>query len=408
MPITVKKVDYQLQLSDSVKTQYPNDPIVRLLISQLADVSANIADGHYLVKRAGVVEGTAVAPGAGGLNSGTAFPVAPADGDIFLLTRAVGQNAVGIYQYSAAAWIAKLTQVEVEDIPQGAQLPGVVSGLFILTAKHLQNEPGFYATVNNAWQRIAGIYDDTAVRALITALTARVGALEGDNPVTTISIAGTVLTFTQKDGTTTDLDLPSGTGGGLASGIVFPANPSAGDLFLLTQSTAQNAVGIYQYSAGAWVSRLSGSATPTTSSIIYGLTAGIDDIRDDSVASANAAQVAALAAFNLNNSDTARASVSGLRLTRVANNLSTGSYVNFSAPAAPAEKYYNPWIVVPAENFTFMRVVILTGEAAGEEDSQDWVEHGEVNIAGSAHKLFVKKTEIESDADIAFSFKIFR
>ena len=366
MAISIKKVGYQLQLTDAIKAQYPNDPIVRLLLSQLADVANTIDDGHYLVKRNNIIEGTAVAPGSGGLNSGSSFPSSPTANDLFLLTRKSGANEIGLYQYQSGSWVSILSQVEDEDIPQGTQLPAQATGVFILTATHLNNSPGLYASVNNSWQQIASIYSDTAVRALITALTGRVNNLEGDNPVTLLSISGNTLTVTQKDGTTSDLTLPVGGTGG----AVTPTQP-------------------------------------VTTEIIYGLSASIDEIRDNTEASKNLAKAGALLAYQTNNQAEAQTATSGIRNSKTADNIFSGSYINLQAPASPANKYYNAWVIVPTNNLTFLRSVIITGDEAGEDDTTSWEADESANV-GAGMRLYVRTTELESGESLGIEFKAYR
>ena len=214
MPIPVSKINYQIQLSDQVKSNYPGDPVVRLNIQDLLNVTSNLTVGQYLVVSAGpTITTTAVAPGSG-INSGVDFPAAPGVGDIFLLTRASGNNEIGIYIRAAASWTPLLTQAEDSELPSGVALPAQVAGLFFLTEQNQNNAPGVYAARAGAWAQIAGVYSDTQVRALISALTGRVTTLEGENPVTALALNGSVLTVTKKDNSTEDINLPAGGGAG--------------------------------------------------------------------------------------------------------------------------------------------------------------------------------------------------
>ena len=364
MAINVKKYDSQLQLSDSVKAQYPNSPIVLINFKDLLGVPDNLPDGQYLVAGpGGTVSSTAVAPGVG-IDNGTDFPGAPSAGDIFLLTRAQGNNEVGVYQYTAGAWSPILTQSEDEDLPTGEQLPAQISGLFFLTATHLNNPPGVYAAIGGAWVRIAGTYSDTAVRALIAALTGRVATLEADNPIISVTLSGQTLTIRKKDGTTEDLNLP-------AAG---QAGPSA----------------------------------PVTEDILFGLSAGIAAARDDSQASETAAAAAALAAYTANNQTPAQANVSGLNLTRTANPFSGGAYFSVSAPAAPADRYYNPWILIPSLNRSKVKFFDASGPSDGEDDTSNWIEGAAQIVNQVSYNFYARTLEIESGETMAFIAQVFR
>ena len=365
MAIKISKIDYQIQLADSVKTQYPNSPVVLLKIQELSNVADNLVVGQFLRVAAGnTIESTAVAPGVAGIENGTQFPAGPSLNDIFLLTRAQGNNAIGVYQYQAGGWTAILTESESATLPSGIQLPAQISGLFFLTTAHLNNTPGVYAEIAGAWVQIAGTYDDTAVRALIAALTGRVGTLEVDNPVISITIAGQVLTLRKKDGTTEDLNLP-------AAG---QAGPSA----------------------------------PVTEDILFGLSAGIAAARDDSQASENAAAAAALAAYTANNQTPAQANASGLNLTRTANPFSGGAYFSVSAPAAPADRYYNPWILIPSLNRSKVKFFDASGPSDGEDDTANWIQGAAQIVNQVSYNFYARTLEIESGETMAFIAQVFR
>ena len=363
MPISVRKVNYQLQLSDKTKTDYPGSSIVQLNIQDLLNVADNLPVGQYLVVGAGpTITTTAVAPG-GGLNNGVDFPGAPQNGDIFLLTRQSGQNEIGIYSRTGGAWVPLLTQAEQSDLPSGIMLPAVVSGLFFLTQNYQNNKPGVYSASGGNWVQIAGVYSDTEVRQLIVALTGRVTTLEGDNPVTTLSLAGSVLTVTKKDGTTEDLNLPAG-----------------------QDQPAQ----------------------PATSTIIYGFTASIEDQRVSSESARNQAGASAITAFNANNQTPANYSASGSRSSRVADNIFSGSYVPFDLPSAPDDRWWNVWLAVPAENITKFSVVSASGDAEGDDDTANWSLAGTVNVNNVLHNVYVRNLELETDDDSSFIFKVYR
>ena len=358
MALEIKVFPYQAQLADSVKEQYPGKAFVEIPVESLTNVPAPEANKFLKWNAQGTalenVDGTVNAPSVALTIVGD-FPGAPADGDVIILTQAQGNNPPGVYQYSTTAgqWNQIVAKISVPAFPSGVQLPAVATGQFILTQMHNANTPGLYAESGGAWVKIASVYDDQAVRDLITALTGRVTTLEDDNPVTAAAINGQVLTLTFKNATTQDLDLPAGGGAG----------PSA----------------------------------PLTENIGYGLTAGIADVRADTQQARTEAQNAAQQAFTNNNAGPGNVATQGLRNQRTANPLSGGSLVTFSAPAVPADMYYNPWIIVPNDNLTLFRATVVSGDSAGEDDSDNWTQVGVQNINGTDFMLLVRNTEIESD-----------
>ena len=362
MAVAVKTVPYQIQLSDSEKAENPGSVVVNIPIESLRNVSPPQAGKFLQWNRQGTAivnaDGTGQAP-AVPFSVGNDFPGAPAENDLFILTQKSGLSEPGVYIYSGGAWKAVVANLVVPAFPSGNQLPGVASGQFILTQAHGNNQPGLYAAQNNAWVAIASVYDDQAVRALITALTGRVGTLEADNPIINAVIAGNNLTITFKDNTRQDLPLPAGGG---------DAAPSA----------------------------------PATETVNFGLTTAIQAVRASNTAGQNLAKTAAETAFNNNNANQDNVAAQGLRSSRVANPLASGSYVNFSAPSAPADRFYNAWVAVPSANFSALRVIIASGDSDGDDDTSDWLEtDNEVIVNQVSYKLFVKLTEIASDESLA-------
>ena len=369
MALPIRIFSYQAQLADSLKEQYPGQVFVNIPFQSLRNVPAPERGKFLKWNNAATglenADGT-VNPPAVSLEIVDNFPGGPANNDVVILTKSVGNNSPGVYQYSSAdaRWNAIVARISVPSFPSGAQLPAVATGQFILTAQHNANPPGLYSASGGVWERIASVYNDQPVRDLITALTGRVTNVEAENPVKTLVLNGSVLTVTFQDNTTQDIQLPAG-GAGTGTALA-------------------------------------------TSSIVYGLTASIDDLRGESVASQNLAKTAANTAFTANNSVQNNIGAQGERSSRTADNLSSGSYVNFSAPAAPADKYYNAWITIPSENFTKLKVQVASGDGEGEIESDDWVEGDDVQIDNTTHKLFVRNTEIASGESMAFIFQVFR
>ena len=369
MAVPVKIFPYQAQLADSVKAENPGKYFVDIPIEALRNMPAPVARKYLRWNSSAtaieLVDGTGQAPNVP-LSIGNVFPGAPTNNDVFILTARQGNNNPGVYRYNQSVWEAVVVRVAVPAFPSGNQLPIVIAGQFILSQAQGENTPGLYTARNGEWVKIASVYDDQSVRDMITALTGRVSALEGDNPVVSLQVAGNVLSFTQKDSTTTDLNLPAAGAG------QQPAAPSA-------------------------------------ETINYGLTAGISALRGNNQSAINQAKTAAETAFSQNNSDSANAGVDGLRNSRTANPLASGSYVNFSAPAAPANQYYNPWVAVPEENISLIRVLVAGGSGRGEDDSSEWVETDNlVQIDGTNHKIFVRTTEIASGETLPFILQVLR
>ena len=365
--VPVRILTYQVELSDSLKAENPGKVVVDIPAEALRNFPAPEGGKYVRWNNAGTalinVDGTGQAPNVP-FTFGTAFPGAPAQNDLFVLTQKVGNNEPGVYQYRGSAWQSVVVRLEVPDFPSGNQLPAVATGQFILNVVHGSNTPGLYTTVNNGWVKVASVYDDTAVRGLITALTGRIDTLEAENPVTNLAINGNDLSVTKKDNSVVDLPLPAGT-----------AQPGA----------------------------------PATETINYGLTASVSALRADTTAGQNEAKTAGETAFNANNSNSANISAQGQRTSRVANPLFSGSYVNFTIPPAPADRYYNPWVAVPSENFTALRAIVASGDGQGEDESSNWVEtDNEVVIDSVNYKLFVRDIELASGESLAVIFQVLR
>ena len=371
MALPIKIFSYQAQLADSLKAEYPGKVFVNIPVEALRNVPAPAAGKFLKWNNQGTAlenaDGTVRAPSVA-VTVVTDFPGGPADGDVVILTMRQGNNNPGVYQYNSGtgSWVRIVAQVSVPVFPSGSQLPAQVSGQFILTDTHNANTPGLYVADNGVWKQVASDYDDQAVRALITALTGRVGTLEGENPITGLVIAGSVLTITFKDNTRQDLNLPQ-------AGTSEPS-------------------------------------TPATETLNFGLTTAIQAVRADNTAGQNLAKTAAETAFNNNNANQDNVAAQGLRSSRVANPLSSGSFVSFNAPAAPANRYYNAWIAVPEANFTALRVLVASGDSSGEDDTDSWIEtdNSPVIINQVNYKLFVRTTEIKNSESLDFIFQVYR
>jgi len=130
MAIKVVKVDYQLQLTDQVKSTYPNSPVVLLNIQDLANVPALVGGKFLKINAAGTSIELADSTGnvTGNLPSGTSFPGSPTANQLFLLTRQAGNNPIGIYQRNAANndWLLRVSSVPTAN---------TISTIFGVTAK---------------------------------------------------------------------------------------------------------------------------------------------------------------------------------------------------------------------------------------------------------------------------------
>ena len=214
MAIPTKKYPYQLQLTDNIKRQYPDEAIVDLLIQQLSNVPSLSGQAGKII--AVNNEETAVEfitkPAGSGTTTFTtvsSFPGSPTNNQIVLLTQKQGSNEVGFYQYRVSRWVALFIQSADVDLPVGQTLPSVATAgsLFFLTQTYLTNSVGIYFRTGSplAWVQIADNSDTSSLMQSLTALTTRVTTLEGDNPVTNVTLSGSTLRVTRKDNTTSDI-----------------------------------------------------------------------------------------------------------------------------------------------------------------------------------------------------------
>ena len=236
MAVPIRKIPAQLQLTDDVKREYPGSAIVNLLIQQLSNVPSLTGGGGKIlaVNTAETsIEFVDKPPGTGSatFTLTTDFPGSPVNNQLIFLTQKQGANEVGFYQYRVSRWVALFIQSAELDLPVGQTLPSVATSgsLFFLTQAHLTNSSGVYYRTGSplAWVQIADNSDTSALTQSLTALTTRVTTLEGDNPVTGISLSGSVLTITRKDNTTSDITLPSGGTGGVSTWVGLPETPDA-------------------------------------------------------------------------------------------------------------------------------------------------------------------------------------
>ena len=390
MALPIRKVSAQLQLSDAVKRDYPGSAVVSLLIQQLANMPTLTGGGGKVL--AVNSEETAIElitrPAGSGTTTFTTvtdFPGSPTNNQIVLLTQKQGSNEVGFYQYRVSRWVALFIQSADVDLPVGQTLPSVATAgsLFFLTQAHLTNSSGVYFRTGSplAWVQIADNSDITALTASLTALTARVGSLEGDNPVTGISLSGSVLTITRKDNSTSDLTLPAG-GGGTTSWTGLDQTPdsltdgSAGQVVALNNSRtllefvtpsftslAQTPLALeadkalHTNSAGdaiILVDPATGGGI-ATQDIIYGNTAVKSAIDSDANAVANA-RTEATTAFNLPASRTTK---------NVA--LQTGGLIPITFPNPTG--YYRPYVAIKTSDITNIRIHNLSND---ENDTDNW------------------------------------
>ena len=388
MALPIRKVSAQLQLSDAVKRDYPGSAVVSLLIQQLANMPTLTGGGGKVL--AVNSEETAIElitrPAGSGTTTFTTvtdFPGSPTNNQIILLTQKQGANEVGFYQYRVSQWVALFIQSASLDLPVGQTLPSVAEAgsLFFLTQAHLTNSSGVYFRTGSplAWVQIADNSDITALTASLTALTARVGSLEGDNPVTGISLSGSVLTITRKDNSTSDLTLPAG--GGAGTWVGLPETPdaltdgSAGQFVALNNSRTELEFATPSFTSlgqtppaleadKALHTNSAGDAIilvdpPTggiaTQDIIYGNTAVKSAIDSDANAVANA-RTEATTAFNLPASRTTK---------NVA--LQTGGLIPITFPNPTG--YYRPYVAIKTSDITNIRIHNLSND---ENDTDNW------------------------------------
>ena len=390
MAVPIRKIPAQLQLTDDIKRQYPGSAIVNLLIQQLSNVPSLTGGGGKIlaVNTAETsIEFVDKPPGTGSatFTLTTDFPGSPVNNQLIFLTQKQGANEVGFYQYRVSRWVALFIQSAELDLPVGQTLPSVATSgsLFFLTQAHLTNSSGVYYRTGSplAWVQIADNSDTSALTQSLTALTTRVTALEGDNPVTGISLSGSVLTITRKDNTTSDITtLPAG--GGAGTWVGLPETPdaltdgSAGQFVALNNSRTELEFATPSFTSlgqtppaleadKALHTNSAGDAIilvdpPTgggiaTQSIIYGNTAVKSAIDSDANAVANA-RTEATTAFNLPASRTTK---------NVA--LQTGGLIPITFPDPTG--YYRPYVAIQTSDVTNIRIHNLSND---ENDTDNW------------------------------------
>ena len=408
MAIPTKKYPYQLQLTDNIKRQYPDEAIVDLLIQQLSNVPSLSGQAGKII--AVNNEETAVEfitkPAGSGTTTFTtvsSFPGSPTNNQIVLLTQKQGSNEVGFYQYRVNRWVALFIQSADVDLPVGQTLPSVATAgsLFFLTQTYLTNSVGIYFRTGSplAWVQIADNSDTSSLMQSLTALTTRVTTLEGDNPVTNVTLSGSTLTITKKDATTSDLTLPSG---GAGTWVGLPETPdsltdgSAGQFVALnnsrtelefatpsftslaqtppalepnkavhTDSTGANLILVDPVTSG-------GIATQDT---FFGITAVKSAVDSDANSEANA-RTEAVTSFNLQTARTSK-SVS----------LQTGGLYPYTFPAPTG--YYRPWFAVKTSDITNIRIHNLSND---ENDTDNWTTTT-ATLNSIAYTIYVSKNQ---------------
>ena len=408
MALPIRKVSAQLQLSDAVKRDYPGSAVVSLLIQQLANMPTLTGGGGKVL--AVNSEETAIElitrPAGSGTTTFTTvtdFPGSPTNNQIILLTQKQGANEVGFYQYRISRWVALFIQSASLDLPVGQTLPSVAEAgsLFFLTQAHLTNSSGVYFRTGSplAWVQIADNSDITALTASLTALTARVGSLEGDNPVTGITLSGSTLRVTRKDNSTSDINLPSGGASSILGlddtpdtfgsvGQVLAVSGGRDELLFSTLSwTSLNDTPNALVANRAVHTNSTGDALvlvePSTGggvaeqSIIYGNTAVKSAIDSDANAVTNA-RAEALTAF----------AISSARTTKAVS-LQTGGLIPITFPNPTG--YYRPFIAIATSDVTNIR--IYNGETLRNETSKFWTT-ATSNLASVAYTIYVRTVEL--------------
>ena len=410
MPIPVRKIPAQIQLTDDIKRQYPAEAIVKLLIQELANVPELRGNANKILAINN--EETAIEFITKPAGSGSAtftlvsdFPVSPTNNQLIFLTQKRGSSDVGFYQYRVSQWVALFIRSSEFNLPVGTQLPSVaVAGsLFFLSTTYLTNSAGVYyrsAGPPLEWVAIATNEDNSALSQSLTALTTRVTTLEGDNPVTDLTLSGNTLTITKKDATTSDLTLPSG-GGGVSSWTALDQTPdaltdgSAGQVVALnnsrtllefitpsftslaqTPNALQPNKAVHTDSTGAnliLVDPVTGGIE--NQDIIYGNTSVKSAIDSDANSETNA-RTEATTAFNLpasrNNKSVA---------------LQTGGLIPVIFPAPTG--YYRPYIAIKTSDITNIRIHNLSND---ENDTDNWTTTT-ATLNTIAYTIYVSKNQ---------------
>lgn len=356
MAVPVKKLPYQIQLTDDIKRQYPGSAIVSILIQQLSNVPSLSGGANKLLSvnnEETAIEFIDAPPGSGSATFTlvTDFPSAPVNNQLVFLTQKQGNNEVGFYQYRVSQWVALFIQSAEFNLPVGTTLPAVATdgSIFFLTDTYLTNRPGVYyrdAGPPAEWMSIAGGAGDSSNLAQsLVALTSRVTTLEADNPVTDISLSGSTLTITKKDATTEDINLPSGGG-------------------------------------------TPGGATLASTTIYYGVTAVKSDTDSEAAAEANA-QTEGSAAFNTQASRTEKSVA-----------LQTGGLIPIVFPGPTG--WYRPFIAVPTTSINNLRIY------SGDNDNETtlWTSIA-VTLNAINYTLYVRLSEFEQGETAEWIIKNF-
>ena len=333
--IPVRKVDAQIQLSDDVKRQFPNDAVVSLFVQQLLNFpSLSGSAGKALVGNSTETGLTFqdLPPGLTGTTFTlvTDFPASPNNNQLIFLTQKRGTSDIGFYQYRTSTWVSIFVKSDDFTLPVGTALPAVATAgsVFFLTQTYLTNSPGVYyrnAGPPAEWVVIASAQDNSIISQTLALLTSRVSTLERDNPVTSLSINGNTLTFTKKDNTTEDIELPIST-----ANPIVGVSISGNTLTLTRQDNSTFDIALPAPSGG--------TAQLQETGIFYGVTAVKASVDDDDNSVANA-RTEGLAAFNIQANRTAK------NIT-----LQTGGYISITFPNATG--WYRPFIAIPTASIT--------------------------------------------------------
>ena len=425
MPIPVRKIPAQIQLTDDIKRQYPAEAIVKLLIQELANVPELRGNANKILainNEETAIEFITKPAGSGTTTFTTVsdFPGSPTNNQIVLLTQKQGSNEVGFYQYRVNQWVALFIQSADIDLPVGTQLPSVaVAGsLFFLSTTYLTNSAGVYyrsAGPPLEWVAIATNEDNSALSQSLTALTTRVTNLEGRNPIKSISISGNTLTITMQDDSTSDLTLPSGGTGGVSTWVGLPETPdaltdgSAGQFVALNNSRTElefatpsftslaqtpNALqpnkAVHTDSTGAnliLVDPPSGGGGVATQDTFFGVTAVQSAIDNPANQVANA-RAGATNSFRSTTTRTAK-SVS----------LQTGALYSYTFPNPTG--YYRPWFALKTSDITNIRIHNLSND---ENDTANWTTTTDI-LNSINYTIYVRLNEISQGRSLEWIVK---